>query len=76
MVPETALAVGEEPSPDRDFVPAIVAEGGGLDLMVQPGRHATVNGEAVLTAGEVTALIRDAIAGALITVGNATRTTG
>lgn len=68
---EAALAVAEEPSPNPRFQASITAEGGGVDVALQEGRHLSVNGAIVLTAAEVTTLIRDAVAGALVAVGDA-----
>lgn len=69
--PESALAVAEEPRRFNGFEPSITAEEGGMDVALQQGRHLKVNGERVLTAEEVTTAIRDAVAGALVAVGDA-----
>ena len=44
QVPAAALAVPAEPDADRTTAPEIVSAEGTLDLVVQDGRRATVNG--------------------------------
>ena len=60
-----------EPTADEDFAPQVEGYSGGINLKLQAGRHATVNGKMVLTADEIATLISDAVANALKAVGNA-----
>lgn len=64
-------AVGTEPEPDDTFAPEIIGQAGGINLKLQQGRHASVNGEMLLTADEVSSLIKAAIEDALGSVGAA-----
>lgn len=66
-VPEVAA----EPTADTSFAPEVTGDAGGINLVVQPGRHATVNDEVLLTADEVRSMIASAVADALKAVGNA-----
>ena len=64
-------AVDTEPEPDDTFAPEIIGQAGGINLKLQQGRHASVNGEMLLTADEVSSLIKAAIEDALGSVGAA-----
>ena len=63
--------VDKEPEPDVAFAPEIIGQAGGINLKLQQGRHASVNGEMLLTADEVSSLIKAAIENALSSVGAA-----
>ena len=63
--------VSAEPNPDANFAPEVSGNAGGINFKLQPGRHATVNEQVLLTADEVRSMIAAAVAGALEAVGNA-----
>lgn len=69
QVPSSALAVPTESNPGGGAgadIPEIVADGeGGLAVHVKRGKRVTVNGDSLLTANDITALIQKAVEAAL-----------
>lgn len=60
-----SFAVGAVPSDSGSpalYAPSVAADEGSIRLDVQEGRHATVNGDALLTGEEVREMIRAAVA--------------
>jgi hypothetical protein len=61
-------SVATDPFADTGFAAEINADAGGMDFVLQKDRHATVNGEPLLTAAEVQSMIQGAVTEALNTV--------
>ena len=70
------FAVGAVPANNggsgKSYAPSVSADGAGsIDLNIQEGKHATVNGDALLTGKEVQEMIRSAVSDLLEDMGTA-----